>query len=214
MKTAQSESRGKRHPARRNDPKGMRRKVLDAAYSMFQAAGYNGTSMQDLIDRIDVTGGALHHHFPSKKSIGLAVLNERIAPVVRGAWVEPIRSADSLGKGIQSVFDDIARGVESRDRISGCPLNNLTLELSLADNDFRAAARGIFHEWQQALVDRIRESRGGKRLSRAARADIAAFIVSSYSGAMTLAKAEQNARPLRTAARVLKRWLESNRLDS
>ena len=62
-------ARSNREPSRRNDPEGLRRKVLDAAFGMFQTHGYNGTSMQDLTKAIEVTGGALHHHFPTKRSL-------------------------------------------------------------------------------------------------------------------------------------------------
>jgi hypothetical protein len=98
--------------------------------------------------------------------------------------------------------------------VSGCPLNNLALELSLSDRECRAAAAEIFQEWQAALSERVRDSRGGRELTKAACAEIAVFIVSSYSGAMTLAKAEQNTRALRSTAQNLKRWLQSRQLGS
>jgi AcrR family transcriptional regulator len=206
-------ARSNRQPSRRNDPAGLRRKVLDAAFGMFQTRGYNGTSMQDLTKAIEVTGGALHHHFPTKRSIALAVFAERVAPAVRETWIDPVRAAPSFGQGIQSVFDAIITSIDARGSTSGCPLNNLAMELSLADADFRQAANGIFREWQEALAERIRETRAGRKMTKAARNDVAAFIVASYSGAMALAKAEQSTAALRVAAGVLKRWLQAQELD-
>jgi AcrR family transcriptional regulator len=204
----------KRPPLRQNDPAGLRRRILDAAYDQFQARGYNGSSMQELMEASAVSGGSLHHHFPSKKSLVLAVFKERVAPAVRETWIEPIRAASSLGAGIQFVFEQIIAGLERRGAVSGCPLNNLALELSLSDREFRTAAAEIFQEWQAALSERIRDSRGGRELTKAACAEIAAFIVSSYSGAMTLAKAEQDTRALRSTAQNLRRWLQSRQLGS
>ena len=206
-------ARSNRQPSRRNDPAGLRRKVLDAAFGMFQTQGYNGTSMQDLTKAIEVTGGALHHHFPTKRSIALAVFAERVAPAVRETWIDPVRAAPSFGQGIQSVFDAIISSIDARGSTSGCPLNNLAMELSLADADFRQAANAIFREWQAALAERIRETRAGRKMTKAARNDVAAFVVASYSGAMALAKAEQSTAPLRVAAGVLKRWLQAQELD-
>jgi Transcriptional regulator len=206
-------ARSNRQPSRRNDPAGLRRKVLDAAFGMFQTQGYNGTSMQDLTKAIEVTGGALHHHFPTKRSIALAVFAERVAPAVRETWIDPVRAASSFGQGIQSVFDAIISSIDARGSTSGCPLNNLAMELSLADADFRQAANAIFREWQAALAERIRETRAGRKMTKAARNDVAAFVVASYSGAMALAKAEQSTAPLRVAAGVLKRWLQAQELD-
>ncbi|HKS58336.1 MAG TPA: TetR/AcrR family transcriptional regulator [Steroidobacteraceae bacterium] len=206
-------ARRARQPARRNDPEGLRRRILDAAFSMFQSRGYNGTSMQDLMKAIEVTGGALHHHFPTKSSLALAVFAERVAPAVRETWIRPVQSATSFGNGVQAVFEDIVSSIDARGSTSGCPLNNLAMELSLTDPEFRQAANGIFREWQDALGESLRTTRAGSKMSKAARKDIAGFIVASYSGAMSLAKAEQSTSALRNAATVLKRWLQSHDLD-
>ena len=198
---------------RRNDPEGLRRRVLDAASSLFQARGYHATSMQDLMQATAVTGGALHHHFPTKKSLVLAVFEERVAPAVREAWIEPIRTSSSLGEGIALAFGRIADGIEARAAVTGCPLNNLALELALDDPAFRQAASAIFTEWQEAIVERLRDTEGGRGLSEAARAEAATFVVASYSGAMALAKTEQSARALRETANSLLAWLQARRLD-
>ncbi|RUX66080.1 MULTISPECIES: helix-turn-helix domain-containing protein, partial [unclassified Mesorhizobium] len=58
---------------RTNDPEGMRKKVLDVAEDAFQARGYHASSIGDLMAAADVSGGALHHHFPTKKALALAV---------------------------------------------------------------------------------------------------------------------------------------------
>jgi AcrR family transcriptional regulator len=192
---------------RQNDPEGLRTRVLNAAADLFQVRGYHATSMKDLMQVTGVSGGALHHHFPSKKSLALAVIADRVAPDVRRTWIDPIRTAPSLAKGIAGVFAAIISGVDARGRVAGCPLNNLAVELALSDADFRSAIDAVFVEWQSALVERIAETRGGARLDRAKRTDAAAFIVSVYSGAMTLAKSKQNTLSLRSAASVLLHWL-------
>jgi TetR/AcrR family transcriptional repressor of nem operon len=192
---------------RQNDPEGLRTRVLDAAADLFQERGYHATSIKDLMQATGVSGGALHHHFPTKKSLALAVIADRVAPAVRRTWIDPIRAAPSLAKGIAGVFAAIISGVDARGRVAGCPLNNLAVELALSDADFRHAIDAVFVEWQSALIERIAETRGGARLDRAKRSDAAAFIVSVYSGAMTLAKSKQNALSLRGAVSVLSHWL-------
>lgn len=192
---------------RRNDPQGLRTRILDAAADMFQNRGYNGTSMHDLMDAIGVSGGALHHHFPTKKSLALAIIADRVAPTVRETWIEPVRTSSSLGRGVASVFAGIISAIEVRGSVLGCPLNNLALELALADPELRDAIQKVFAEWQAVIAERIGATRGGARLNRGKRASAAAFIVAVYSGAMNLAKANQSALPLRDAAGALSQWL-------
>jgi TetR/AcrR family transcriptional regulator, transcriptional repressor for nem operon len=195
---------------RQNDPEGFRARVLDVAADLFQMNGYHATSIKDVMQAAGASGGALHHHFPTKKQLALAVIRDRIAPTVRETWIEPVRVAPSLGKGVGGVFDAIIAGLESRGCVAGCPLNNLALELSLSEPELRDAINAVFGEWQSILAQRIGRTRGGARLDRAKRTEAAAFIVAVYSGAMTLAKSAQSASPLHSAAGVLARWLREH----
>jgi len=199
--------RAKTTRIRRNDPEGLRASVLDAAAALFQSQGYHATGMREIMQATGVTSGALHHHFPTKDALALAVIRDRVAPAVRETWIDPVRTARSPAREILRVFAQTIRGVEARGSVNGCPLNNLAMELSFSKPEFREALQAVFAEWQAALVDRIGETRGGARLDRAKRAEAAAFVVATYSGAMNLAKTTQSASPLRMAANALSHWL-------
>ena len=190
---------GATRPRRKNDPTALRRRVLDAAYALFQAQGYNATSVQELAAVAKVTGGALHHHFATKKAVGLAVIRERVAPAVEETWLEPVRSASDARHGILAVFEGLAEDLDRNGAVRGCPVNNLTLELAFADPDFRSELRALFDRWRSTLVTAIGKGAEAERL--------AAMVVASYSGAMAIAKVEQRGEPLRLCARELERLL-------
>jgi len=193
---------------RRNDPEGLRARVLDAAAGLFQTHGYHATGMRDVMHATGISSGALHHHFPTKTVLGLAVITDRVAPVVRETWIDPLRSATSVSLGVRQVFREIIAGIERRGSVAGCPLNNLAMELSFSNPRFRESLQAIFQEWQTSLAARIGETKGGARLDRNKRAAAAAFVIATYSGAMNLAKTSQSASPLRDAATHLSCWLE------
>jgi AcrR family transcriptional regulator len=204
----------KRHQRRRNDPEGLRARVLDQAARLFQERGYHSTSMHDVMHETGVSAGALHHHFPTKKSLAQAVLADRVRPAVREAWIDPVRDAAVLGKGIAEVFGSIISGIRARGSVLGCPLNNLALELALTDLDLRHEVESIFAEWRTALIERIGATRGGARLEAQDRAAAANFVISVYSGAMNMAKATQSAAPLSDALDLLSHWMSDRRLAS
>jgi len=185
----------------------MRARVLDAAARLFQVQGYHATGMRDVMQASGVSSGALHHHFPTKDVLALAVIKDRVACVVRETWIDPVRTAPSASRGILQVFAAIIRGINQRGSVAGCPLNNLAMELSFVNPRIRAALEAIFAEWQAALAERIGQTQGGARLDHARRAAAADFVVATYSGAMNLAKVTQTATPLRNAAVSLSRWL-------
>ena len=168
--------------------------------------------MHDLMKETGVSAGALHHHFPTKKSLALAVLADRVRPAVREAWIDPVRNEPALGKGVADAFRSIIGGMRAQGPVLGCPLNNLALELALTDADLRRGIESIFAEWRGMLVDRIGGTRGGARLDANRRAAAANFVISVYSGAMNMAKATQNTAPLTDALELLTHWMSEQRL--
>jgi len=189
-----------REAKRSYDPVAMRARILDVASAAFQARGYHSTSTHDIMRDAGVTGGALHHHFPTKKSLGLAVIKERVAPVVEATWINPIRRAPTVLDGILRVFEGIAESVDKRGKVLGCPLNNLAIELSLADPEFQTAVGQVFLAWKDAIADKLKADKPAVQISPD---ELATFVVASYSGAIAMAKAQQNSEPLRTCARQL-----------
>jgi AcrR family transcriptional regulator len=181
----------------------MRRRLLDVAARAFQARGYHATSIHDIMREAGVTGGALHHHFPTKKALGLAVIRERVAPAVEQTWIEPLGSARTAADGIADVFARIAARLDERSRVLGCPLNNLALELALADPEFRRAVQDVFENWQAAITQRLRADQAAGTLENADPEGLATLIVAAYSGAMAMAKANQSSEPLKRCAQQL-----------
>ena len=193
---------------RSNDPEAMRRRILDVATAAFQTRGYHSTSTHDIMREAGVTGGALHHHFPTKKVLGLAVIRDRVAQAVEETWIEPIRSAPRAAAGIRNVFQQIAATIDARGTVLGCPLNNLALELSLADPEFQHAVEAVFERWRTAIAEKLRADQAAGALKKVDPEDLATFIVAAYSGAMAMAKAKQSSEPLGTCAQQLAAFVQ------
>jgi AcrR family transcriptional regulator len=204
----QRRSRGK---FRTNDPAGLRARVLDAAAASFQRQGYRGTSMQDIVSAAGVTGGALHHHFPTKGELARAVISERIGEEVGKTWVDAVEAAPTAAEGILRVFERVAEVLEGQGSVSGCPLGNLSLELSLSDENLRAAIEDEYRVWRSAMAGCLARDAeaGGVGWSAADAPDLADTVVAMFTGAMSIAKAEQSARALRSCGAVLARLLRA-----
>lgn len=190
-----------RSKIRTNDPVGLRNRVLDAAARSFQSSGFAATSTHDLVRLAGVTGGALHHHFPTKKALALAVIGERVAAELGETWVATVRDAPSAAIGILQAFDTVAAALDAQGSVSGCPLGNLALELSLADADLRGALASEYRVWRDAIADRIRRDHEKGEASYAPDPEaFANVVIALFTGAMTIAKAEQDTAALKAAA--------------
>lgn len=192
------------------DPKRTRGRILEVAAKQFQSRGYHATSMHDIMDLAGVPGGSVYHYFPTKKSLGLAVITEDVAACVRETWMRPVRDARTAREGIAQVFQSVADQIERDGRgITGCPVNNLTVELALSDPDFQSALGRIFEDWTAVIAQRIRSDLQGGMLSGVDPDETAVAIVANFSGAMAIAKARQSAEPIRSCARQTLRLLSS-----
>jgi AcrR family transcriptional regulator len=56
-----------------------RRAILEAAGAVFDEHGYAATTIAMVLERAEVTKGALYFHFPSKESLAQAVLDEQLS---------------------------------------------------------------------------------------------------------------------------------------
>ena len=184
---------------RKNDPEATRERVLSAAYGLFHSQGYNGTSMLEIAAAGEVTSGALHHHFATKKALGLAVIREKLPDAVEEIWLAPVRAAPSAVDGVVGVLRHVARLVDAQGSVRGCPVNNLTLELAFADADFRAELRRLFDDWRAAIAEKFRaDAKPGRDPE-----ELATLAIAAYSGAMAMAKVEQSGAPLDLCAQQL-----------
>jgi TetR/AcrR family transcriptional repressor of nem operon len=200
-------ARPERGRIRKNDPVGLRARVLDAAAASFQGHGYRGTSMQDLVTAAAVTGGALHHHFPTKCDLALAVIAERVSEEVALTWIAAVEAAPTAAEGIIQIFERVADHLDDQGSVSGCPLGNLALELSLTDEGLRAAIEGEYDAWRSAIARCFERdaARGGAPFVGEDPLAYADTVVAMFTGAMSIAKSEQSARALRSCIAVLRR---------
>ena len=126
-------------------------------------------------------------------------------PKVRARNFEEV----ACGYRLEDALREAERCLQCPDEpcVRGCPVNNLAVELAFSDSDFRAALQAIFAEWQDRIADRIAAEPMPAAFAGLPPAALAGFIVAAYSGAMTMAKAEQSSAQLDSTVAILARLL-------
>ncbi|THK36436.1 TetR/AcrR family transcriptional regulator [Ensifer sp. MPMI2T] len=181
---------------RTNDPQGVRRRIIDAAYDAFVSQGYIATGMLELRARASVSGGAMAHHFPSKRELGLAVIRDRVAEAVRQTWINPLHACADAPTAIDLIFGNIIDELTLKGSVSGCPLNNMAMEVSQHDPEMRDVLSEVFYAWHDALSEKFQADVASKRASDLNPSSLATLAIAAYSGAMAIAKACQDVGPL------------------
>jgi TetR/AcrR family transcriptional repressor of nem operon len=170
-------------------------------------SGFRSADLDAILAAAGVTKGALYYHFDNKESLGYAVVDEVIASNLHQKWVHPLRNAknpiDVLVRIIQS--ESLKREYVQR----GCPLLNLSQEMSGLDEGFRRRTARLYKDWHDAMAEALRE--GQKR--SVVRSDInanetATFLIAAWEGYVVLGKNSQDARTMQLGQRRVSRHLE------
>jgi AcrR family transcriptional regulator len=84
------------HPSLRDEQKALtRRRLIDAAESVFARNGFHGASVEKIAHEAGATTGALYSNFANKEDLFLALFEERIAADV-GEYSEIVASGTTL----------------------------------------------------------------------------------------------------------------------
>lgn len=208
MSVVRKRSRGSRETSRNAER--TRGILLRAAFEEIYRAGFRGADLDAILAAAGVTKGALYYHFDDKEALGYAVLDEVMTSDLHQKWVQPLRNAkdpiDALVRIVQS------ESLKREDVRRGCPLLNLSQEMSGLDEGFRRRTAKLFRDWHDAVAGALRE--GQKR--GLVRNDIdanetATFLIATYEGYVVLTKNSQDARTMQSGQRRVSGHLESLR---
>ncbi len=205
-------STGRRRDGRTSrNPRRPREALLHAAFRNVHESGFQGADLDSILQDAGVTKGALYHHFESKKALGYAIVEEVLMAITRDKWLIPLRRAlnpfDALVKEVvesTSLRPEYVQG--------GCPLNNLSQEMSPLHAGFRQRLAKVFADWQGGIAAALRDGRNRGLVRRDVDpVEEAAFLVALYEGYISLAKNAQHPRVLQAGKRWIVRYLESLR---
>ena len=208
MSAAKKRSRG--NGATSRNPERTRELLLRAAFEEIYRTGFRSADLDAILAVAGVTKGALYYHFDNKDALGYAVLDEVMASDLHQKWVQPLRNAkDPIAALIRIVQSE---SVKREDVRRGCPLLNLSNEMSGLDEGFRRRTAKLFKNWHNAVAGALRE--GQKR--RIVRSEIdadetATFLIATYEGYVVLGKNSQDPRTMLSGQRRVSGQIESLR---
>lgn len=192
------------------DPERTRTNLLRAASSEVYHSGFQGAGLDRILAKAAVTKGALYHYFDSKEALGYAIVDEVIMSITEEKWLTPLRESTNP---IDTLIGIVKRTSLLPEHVEGgCPLNNLSQEMSPLDEGFRRRAAKVFRVWRDAIRTALNE---GQKCGQVRRdldiEDEATFLVAAYEGYLSLAKNAQEASVLRTGLRRITNHLETLR---
>ena len=197
--------------ARNKAPEDTRQAILGAAFQEFYRNGFQGGSVNKIVEAAGITKGALFHHFPGKRELAFAVIDEIIEPILRQRWLKPFaESSDPITSLQQTIRHLVKNDIQTGYWLQGCPLNNLAQEMSPLDEGFRERIDGLYDTWRKGIAEAltIGRSAGTVRKDVAAR-DVAALVVAAQMGVWGTGKSSRNEELMIQAGDALCGYLET-----
>jgi len=167
-------------------------RILDCAHALLATHGYNGFSYADVARRVPLSKPAVHHHFPAKSDLGVAVVRRyraRAFDLLDGA-----SRGRASGRARLAAYIGYWRDCVTAQESPFCVCALLAAEMPSLPAPVRAEVAGHFRALQAWLADAIRAGFGdGSLAEKAAQhrdADaLAAELMALVHGAMLSARA-------------------------
>lgn len=187
-----------------------REKLLSLAFCEIHRQGFQGASIANILESTELTKGALYHHFPTKHALGLAVVDEIIAPQLESMVFQPLRDSANPVATLLEIIAGVASFLGDEGIMLGCPLNNLMQEMSPLDEQFRGHLNSILETWQQTISTALLDGQANHII----KADVdcpsaALFIISAWEGCISIAKNKQSPDTFKLCMKQLHDYVQS-----
>ena len=184
-----------------------RKKIVQAAAPIFNQRGYEGSSLNDLMEATGLQKGGIYRHFASKEELAAEAFDYTWEAV----WTARLLHVDEKASGIDKLKQLIANFVEHRSPMAGvCPILNTAVDADDGNPVLRARVAKALRSWVgsvQAFVEQAQEQRGAH--PRVDPKAVATMIVASLEGAFMMSRIQRNDEALRHVQSHLNRYLDS-----
>jgi TetR/AcrR family transcriptional repressor of nem operon len=185
-----------------------RRRIVEAAAPIFNKQGYEGSSLNDLMEATGLKKGGIYRHFSTKEELAA----EAFDYTWEAAWNARLLHVEEKSGGIEKLKQLIGNFVDYRSPVpGGCPILNTATDADDGNPVLRARAARALRSWLSRLrtiVEQAQE-RGETRLGVDPKV-VATLIVASLEGALMMSRLQRNDEALRRVQSHLNQYLDND----
>lgn len=163
-------------------------RAVDKAIRVFWQNGYDGTTIQDLVDATGVSRASLYAVFGNKEGVFNAAIDRYMSGGV-GQMILDAPFDEPLKQLMRRVLYQIVEQGAANARPRGCMITNTAVELAAGSGPAAAKVAANMLEIEADLYSRIRRGQARNELRKAMDARAAArFILNNMHGMRVMAK--------------------------
>lgn len=177
--------------------------VLNRAMEIFWRQGYEGTSIQDLVEQMGINRGSLYGTFADKRALFLAAIKHYDQTVVAVVVSQLHAQHPSPRQQIADYIRSVAVKAAGASRREGCFLTNSAVEVGAHDPDAERSVAESLAKIEQAFYEAlVRARRAGEIRQHKDLRALARFLTSSVQGLQVMGKVLPDKRALLDVAEI------------
>lgn len=172
--------------------------------------GFQGVSVDDIVEKTSLTKGAFYHHFPTKLDLGYALVDDVIKPMITDRWVLPLEKHENPLHGILEQLKNLIGKADPKHLKLGCPLNNLVQEMAPVDEGFKTRLQAALTFWIDEMEEHLkRGKKNGFIREEINTRQVAHFVVMAHEGFYGMLKGLNDPRAFKALYDSLKMYFET-----
>lgn len=161
--------------------------ILKVASELLQSRSFAAFSYQDLSDRLGISKASIHHHFPTKDQL-LVALSERYQKGYRGILSEIDRTRDGPWERLDAYLEATAAIMYAGNKI--CPMGALQAEYNIIPDRARDIVKATFRFGKTWLAGVLAEGRErGVMVFAGSAEERASLVLAALQGGLQIARA-------------------------
>jgi TetR/AcrR family transcriptional repressor of nem operon len=183
-----------------------RQRIIEIAAPLFNQRGFEGCSMQDVLEATGLEKGGVYRHFASKEELAAEAFRYAIGRVAAVRW----EGLDEIDGAVEKLRCVVKRFAETPGIFpGGCPLMNTAIDADDGNAVLRGLVRAGMREWKERLCRIVEggiergEIRGGVEPRW-----VANSIIAALEGALMISRLEGDRSAVHDARVMLESMLE------
>lgn len=186
-----------------------KRFIVEKTAPVFNAKGYAGTSINDLMNATGLSKGSIYGNFENKDEVALAAFDYNFGKIT--AYLKGKISATENSVERLLVYPQTFRNFLALPFLqAGCPLLNTSTEADDTHPLLRQKAVNALISWKKSIENQVKRGMERKEIKPGTNpAEIAVILISMVEGAIMQAKVSGKTTDLKTAMNYLEKLISS-----
>lgn len=176
-----------------------RQYIIEKTAPIFNAKGYAGTSLNDMIDVTGLTKGSIYGNFDNKDEVAIAAFDYNFANITNYIAVRIRERKSAIDKLL--VYPETHRQVLKLPFLKGgCPILNTSVDSDDTHPQLREKAIMALNLWRSSIEKIVNKGIQNKEIKKSTdAAEFATILISLTEGAIMQAKVTGRSTELNTA---------------